>query len=124
MTANATIAVASATNALTVPIAALHTSTPATTPWGNVSTGTGGAITAGSEARLVVARDGKPTPVRVRVTLTNGTLAAVQPLDGNALSAGDAVVIGSTRKNGSRPASSTRSPMSGAPVGGAMRGIH
>ncbi len=124
MTANATIAVASATNALTVPIAALHTSTPATTPWGNVSTGSGGAITAGSEARLVVARDGKPTPVRVRVTLTSGTLAAVQPLDGNALSAGDAVVIGSTRKNGSRPASSTRSPMSAAPAGGAMRGIH
>ncbi len=53
MTANATIDVASAPNALTVPVAALHTSAPAgATPWGTASgADAGGAIAAGSAAQ-------------------------------------------------------------------------
>ena len=125
MTANATIDVASAPNALTVPISALHTSTPSTTPWGSVSSPAGGgAVTAGSSARLIVLRDGKPTPLNVRVTLTNGTLAAVQPSGGGTLRAGDAVVIGSARSR-TRSSNGTRPPMSGGSMGaGALRGIH
>lgn len=124
MTANATIDVASAPNALTVPIAALHGSAPATTPWGAVNTpGGSGALTAGSDARLLIVREGKATPIRVRVTLTNGTLAAVQPLPGSTLNAGDAVVIGAPRAH-ARPSNGGRPPVSGAPMGAALRGIH
>ena len=85
MTANATIDVASAHNALTVPLTALHgLDAPRTrSPWGQraAAAALGGASSAGSTARLIVDRDGKPVPVQVRVTLTNGTQAAVQPVD-------------------------------------------
>jgi HlyD family secretion protein len=122
MTANATIDVATAPNALTVPMSALRSSARATTPWGSVSASeSGGAIAVGSNARLTVLRDGKPVAMPVRVTLTNGTQAAVEPLRANGLVAGDLVVIGS---NAQRPRgyNGTRSPMNSSPVGG-MRGI-
>ncbi len=123
MTANATIDVASSSNALTVPVAALHTSAAAgATPWGTTSgADSGGAIAAGSAARILVDRNGKAAPVAVRVTLTNGTLAAVQPLEAGALAAGDLVVTGSQSHTQHK---TSASPMSGSPMGGAMRGIH
>jgi len=123
MTANATIDVASAPNALTVPLAALHTSAPSgATPWGTAAgPDAGSAIASGSAARLLVDRNGKAVPVPVRVTLTNGTLAAVEPVDTAALAAGDLVVTGSQNRQ-QRKASA--SPMGGSPIGGAMRGIH
>ncbi len=96
MTANATIDVASARNALTVPVSALHTPahSTATTPWGN-ATGSAAtsAIAAGSTARLLVDRNGRPVPIEVYVRLTNGTQAAVAPVQRGALGAGDRVVI-------------------------------
>jgi len=125
MTANATIDVASVSNALTVPLAALHAPAAAgATPWGTTSgPDAGGAIAAGSAARLMVDRGGKAVPVPVRVTLTSGSLAAVEPIGAGALAAGDLVVMGTRqRKTGAPPVSG--SPMGGASVGGAMRGIH
>ncbi|HEX4014960.1 MAG TPA: efflux RND transporter periplasmic adaptor subunit [Candidatus Cybelea sp.] len=124
MTANATIAIASAQNALTVPVSALHTTaTSSATPWGNASdTGTSN-VSAGSAATLIVERDGRATPIHVRVTLSNGTLAAVQPVENDTLATNDRVVTGwATPKRSARTASS--SPMNASPVGGGMRGIH
>jgi HlyD family secretion protein len=127
MTANATIDVASAPNALTVPVAALHTSAAAgATPWGTASgADAGGTIAAGSAARLLVDRSGNAVPVPVRVTLTQGNLAAVEPVQAGALAAGDLVVTGSQARQHKTSASPmSASPMGGASMGGAMRGIH
>jgi HlyD family secretion protein len=123
MTANATIDVASAPNALTVPLAALHTSAPnGATPWGTASgADAGGAIAAGSAAHVLVDRNGKVARVPVRVTLTNGTLAAVQPVGSATLAAGDLVVTGSQSRQQRKQSAP---PMGGSPIGGAMRGIH
>ncbi len=124
MTANATIDVAAAKNALTVPLAALHTKTAATTPWGSVSgSAASGAIAAGSTARLVVDRNGKPAPIDVYVRLTNGTQAAVEPVNGAALAAGDRVVVGTNQTHRNGGAQGARSPIGGSPMG-AMRGLH
>jgi HlyD family secretion protein len=124
MTANATINVASATNALTVPIAALHTGTAAATPWGSVSNAaSSSAIAAGTTARVILDRNGKAVPVQVYVRLTNGTQAAVEPLQSGLLAAGDAVVTGSTGTHRYAGASAAgRSPIGSSPTG-AMRGI-
>jgi HlyD family secretion protein len=127
MTANATIDVASASNALTVPLAAVHTSVAAgATPWGTASgPDAGGAIAAGSVGRVMVDRNGKAVPVAVRVTLTNGSFAAVQPVEAGALTATDAVVTGTqNRQRKTNAPALGSSPMGGSPVGGAMRGIH
>ncbi|HEY2474989.1 MAG TPA: efflux RND transporter periplasmic adaptor subunit [Candidatus Cybelea sp.] len=125
MTANATINVASARNALTVPLSALHTASAGSsaTPWGSVSgTGTSNVV-AGSNATLMVARHGKAVPMHVRVTLSDGTLEAVQPVGADTLGAGDLVVTGWTSpQNKTHPGG--RSAMSSSPMGGAMRGIH
>jgi HlyD family secretion protein len=125
MTANATIDVASAPNALTVPLSALHTAaTSSATPWGSVSGPGASSVAAGSNATLMVARHGKAIPLHVRVTLSNGTLAAVQPAGTAALAAGDLIVTGWTNPQNNTHAGG-RSPMSGgSPIGGAMRGIH
>lgn len=125
MTANATINVASVANALTVPLAALHTrsSNANATPWGTVSGSVASsAITAGSTARVLVERDGKAVPVKVNVRLTNGTQAAIEPLNPGSLTTADHVVIGTNSPRRSAN-SGTRSPMSGGPMGG-MRGVH
>jgi HlyD family secretion protein len=126
MTANATIDVASAPNALTVPLSALQTSAAAaTTPWGTASgPDAGGALAAGTTARILVDRNGRPVPMHVRVTLTNGTQAAVQPVGANTLAAGDLVVTGWQSHQQSNPRKTSASPMGASPVGGAMRGIH
>lgn len=126
MTANATINVASVANALTVPLAALHTrsSNASSTPWGTVSGSVASsAITAGSTARVVVDRNGIAIAVPVNVRLTNGTQAAVEPLKPGALTTADLVVIGTNATKRAGNSGSGRSPISGSPMGG-MRGVH
>ncbi|HET6274511.1 MAG TPA: efflux RND transporter periplasmic adaptor subunit [Candidatus Cybelea sp.] len=128
MTANATIDVADAKNALTVPLAALHQTTSesgegAATPWGSVSgSAASGAVAAGSTARLSIDRNGKAVPIGVYVRLTNGTQAAVEPLQGASLTASDRVVIG-TGQTHRTAGQSARAPIAGAAPGG-MRGLH
>ncbi|HVA33786.1 MAG TPA: efflux RND transporter periplasmic adaptor subunit [Candidatus Baltobacteraceae bacterium] len=140
MTANASIEVATARNALVVPLTALQwnprASQKATTtsaagsasPWGAVAAGAGGgsAIATGANGRIFVQRGGKLQRVPVTVALATATQAAVTPSAGASLQSGDAVVVassGGTARAGS--GSSSRSPMSPARVGpGAMRGIH
>ena len=132
MTANATIEVASARNALVVPLAALQwkpaaagaskrpsaapsgaTAASAQSPWGTVTgTSAGAPIVAGSAAVLFVQRNASIRPVHVRVALTTASQAAVAPLKAGALSAGDAVVIGSSSGTTSTKAV-VRSPLSG-----------
>ncbi|HXO17282.1 MAG TPA: efflux RND transporter periplasmic adaptor subunit, partial [Candidatus Dormibacteraeota bacterium] len=125
MTANATIDVASAPNALTVPVAALRTLAPASTPWGSVGSGAAsGAVAAGSTAGVLVERDGKALPMQVYVRLSNGTQAAIQPVQAGELVAGDRVVIGSKSAQRARASQqASRSPIGSAPAG-AVRGIH
>lgn len=136
MTANATINVASANNALVVPVTALHTramrnstqtqSSPAATaqsPWGQVSSGNvGGSVTAGSDASLMVQRNGKLQRVRVHVTLVTASQAAVAPIEGSTLSERDNVV---TAFSGNRTRGQARgqggSPLT--PNAGAARGM-
>ncbi len=125
MTANASINVASAPNALTVPLAGLHTATTASTPWGSVTGSAGSAaIAAGSTAGLDVDRNGKAVPIQVSVRLTNGTQAAVQPLQAGTLNAGDRVVIGFKNAQHNGKASGAAHPPMSASIGGSMRGIH
>lgn len=145
MTANATIDVASAPNALVVPLQALHTrggSQSGSTQNGSTQSGgtqsgswgqtlsqsAGGAVTAGSNAMLLVQRNGKVTPVRVHVDLTTAAQAAVTPLEGQTLSENDVVVIssGSTHASGSHGGQQSRggssSPFAAQAPGG-MRGM-
>ncbi|HEY1977581.1 MAG TPA: efflux RND transporter periplasmic adaptor subunit [Candidatus Baltobacteraceae bacterium] len=142
MTANASIDVATAKNAVVVPISALqwkpytgaHGTASATgassgSPWGAVNTTavTASAITGGSSGTLFVERSGKLQRIPVTVTLATATQAAVVPAQGSSLQSGDPVVVssnGTSKSGGSARTSGTRSPMSGAPMGGAMRGIH
>jgi HlyD family secretion protein len=141
MTANASIDVAAANNALVVPISALQwkpyggTQRSATaaagasagSPWGAVNSNgaiTSSAITGGSTGTVFVQRDGKLQRVPVTVTLATATQAAIVPAQGAALQAGDAVIVSSNGSSGSARAQGARSPMSSAPMGGAMRGIH
>jgi len=143
MTANASIDVATAQNALVVPISALQwkpysgthraataagaapSGASASSPWGSTGSGTvaTSAITGGSAGTIFVQRDGKLTRIPVTVTLATATQAAIVPSQGETLQTGDAVVVGS---NGTtHAATASRSPMSGrSPMGGAMRGIH
>jgi HlyD family secretion protein len=125
MTANATIDVAKASDALTVPLTALHSNLAATTPWGEVSGSTGsGAIAAGSTAQLLVDRNGKPTAVAVNVRLTNGTQAAVAPLQAGTLSTGDPVITAfvGTHRYAGQGTQNARSPMSSGAM--TVRGLH
>ena len=147
MTANATINVASANDALVVPTTALQwrpwsgkshaasgTATSATgataqSPWGAVDGNAGSAsVTAGSTGTVFVERNGKLQRVPVNVTLTTTTQAAVTPATPGALNSGDAVVVsstGNTQHAARNSNQSQRSPVSGAAgMSGAMRGIH
>jgi HlyD family secretion protein len=134
MTANANIAVQTAKNALVVPLQALsfrpagsfkgtHRRAAATggaaSPWGQTAGGAGGSVTAGSTGTIFVQRNGKPSPVRVKVSLVSGTQAAVTPLRGT-LQAGDAVIVSSSGSQNSSTrssASSSRGFGSGGPGG-------
>ncbi len=121
MTATATIAVATAPNALVVPLQAVHAHAAGAgqaSPWGQTAQGSSAqTIAAGSIATVVVERGGQVAPVRVRVDLVSGTQAAVTPLRGT-LAAGDAVVISSTG------AQRTARPTSSGSAFGAMRALH
>jgi HlyD family secretion protein len=143
MTADATINVNSAPNALVVPLAAVHggaaqpsaggaqsstvaargTSESNASPWGQTSTSGGGAVYAGQNGVVTVERGKKVQRVPVNVVLTTTTQAAVVPIDGAKLSPGDAVVTGFS--SGTRPASSGQRSQSGQPnvQRAMMRGI-
>ena len=131
MTANATINVATAKNALVVPAAALawhptggagkhHRTSGAASngaasngasPWGQTAAGASGSTNSGNTGVVFVQQQGKTVPVRVKIDLTNGTQAAVTPVKGT-LEAGENVIIGD----------SSKSAPSGAAAGGASRG--
>ena len=124
MTANSTIQVKSAANALVVPAGALHqkpASGRAASPWGTTSSATPVAPQAGSTATLLIRKDGTTQPVRVNVILVSGTQAAVTPVTANALKAGDEIVTATSNTSASKTG---RSPVSGRSAYGAMRGIH
>ncbi len=125
MTANATIQVASAPNALVVPAQALHqkpASGSAASPWGTTSSATPVAPQAGSTAMLLVRKDGQTQAVRVNVQLVSGTQAAVTPVIANQLAAGDDIVTGTS--NGSASKANRSQQQGGRGMYGAMRGIH
>jgi HlyD family secretion protein len=140
MTANASIDVAAANNALAVPLTALEwqpvtqtrraasatSSAPlatAASPWGatGAGTSTASAITAGSSGAVFVDAGGKIQRVPVNVTLVTATQAAVAPATAGALTTGDAVVVASSNASASASGGGNRSPISSA---GVMRGIH
>lgn len=103
MTANATIAVKTAPNAVVVPLQALafHPATSVkreragglSSPWGRTASGAGGAAQNGARGRIYLQRGGKLVAMPVRVDLVSGTQAAVAPLRG-ALRTGDRVITG------------------------------
>lgn len=141
MTANATIAVATAPNALIVPTQALawrpaaggahrthpsHGSAGANapalsgSPWGQTAVGSSSSATPGATGVIFVQRQNKPQPVRVKVVLISGTQVAVTPLHGT-LSAGDDVIVGEPSQTGT---SSQRSSTTSGPGGqGSINGI-
>jgi len=135
MTANATINVASAQNALVVPLAAVHaasqagTTNSATTanPWGGGASASS-AVTTGENATVTVKQGSKLQRVPVQVGLVTATQAAVTPTSTATLAAGDNVVTafsGGTHKGsgtkvqGNKGGASTSNPLAG---GGASRG--
>jgi HlyD family secretion protein len=122
MTANATIDVQKASNALIVPLSALsftpaaggngthhhaagsagstgtHTAKAtagnAAAPWGSTLGSASAAITTGSTGRVFVERNGNLVRVPVSITLVSGAQAAVAPAGDAKLVAGDQVVTG------------------------------
>jgi HlyD family secretion protein len=98
MTANATIDVASAQNALVVPLTAVHAqqsasagSAGAANPWGGPAAGSS-AVTQGENATVTVQNGKKLQRVPVQVGLVTATQAAVTPTSSATLAAGDKVV--------------------------------
>lgn len=104
MTGNATIHVAKAVNSLIVSVAALQYTPPQsarahapargtpTSPWGMTAASATRTVVAGRNGRVFALRDGRLQPIPVRISLVNGTQAAVVPL-GTPLRAGDALVV-------------------------------
>jgi HlyD family secretion protein len=130
MTANASIGVKTAKNALVVPTSALtwrptsgtrthnrRTSSAQSatnpTPWGQTSASASGVPAAGGTGTIFVQRNGKLSPVHVKIGLVSGTQVAVTPLRGD-LSAGDSVITGDS----SQSSGSARSQRSGSAMGG------
>lgn len=108
MTANASVHVGKAQNALVVPVQALQWAPPsagrqrpsetanlASSPWGETEASVSRTVVAGRSGRLFVTRGSKLTAVPVRIILVAGTEAAVEPLAGS-LAPGDAVVVSDT----------------------------
>jgi HlyD family secretion protein len=139
MTANASIAVKTAKNALVVPLQALsfrptpgtsshaHRRTAAggssgSSPWGQTSGGGASAATSGGNGVIFVQHDGKAQPVRVSVQLISGAQAAVAPLRGS-LQAGDDVIVSSGAQSTASGTQSSRSGQSGFRGPGGMGGI-
>jgi HlyD family secretion protein len=88
-------------------------------PWGATTGSSGGAVTAGSVARIFVQRGGALTPVPVKVGIVGDTSVTVTPLRGT-LTANDQVVIGDSR-SASNTRSSTNTSTRGL-LGGGGRG--
>jgi HlyD family secretion protein len=149
MTANATIDVQKAPNALVVPLSALsfqpafngthHRAAGATgtrpaksgsaapanaAPWGNTTGSASTAIVAGSQGHVFVQRNGKLVRVPVSITLVSGTQAAVAPAGDATLAAGDQVLTGGGAAAPARAQRPAANPLTGGAGGGAMRGIH
>jgi HlyD family secretion protein len=148
MTANATIDVAKAPNALIVPLAALsytpafnggtHRRASATAPaagaaksgaapWGSTLGSSSTSVTAGSSGRVFVQRNGKLVRVPVSIALISGAQAAVAPAGDATLVAGDQVVTGDgggTPAHAQRAAAGSSNPLLGGGAPGGMRGIH
>jgi len=141
MTANASIAVATAHGALVVPTQALafrpssfsgshhyhgartaggssSGAASAASPWGATSAGASAGVAPGGTGVVFVQTNRKLAPVRVKIDLVSGTQAAVTPLRGS-LGAGDQVVIGDAS---AAAQSGTRSGSNGAGAGGPMGG--
>jgi HlyD family secretion protein len=148
MTANATIDVHTASNALIVPLSALsfapafsgtHRRAPGTAaapapgtnagaaPWGSTLGASSSSVVAGSQGRVFVQRNGKLVRVPVAITLISGTQAAVAPAGDATLVAGDLVVTGdggTPAHAGRTAAAGATSLLGGAGAGGATRGLH
>jgi HlyD family secretion protein len=141
MTANASIDVASAKDAMVVPVAALQwnpyrapsgangsgSAAAAQSPWGSTqAASTGSAITSGSQGSIFVERSGNQlVRLPVQVVLATSTQAAVRPILPAQLNSGDRIVVASGNSaRASRAATVARPEIGGAPIGGAMRGIH
>ena len=145
MTANASIHVQTAKNALVVPLAALtyapasgsgshHTgqrSQPVATtsnaaaagasPWGATTGNAGTAVATGSRGRIFVQRGGTLVRVPIGLALVTSTQAAVTPQNGAKLAAGDAVVTGdSATTSAARPQRqpASQNALMGAPSAG------
>lgn len=137
MTANASIGVATAHNALVVPQAALawrpangtfkhrtrsssgstpsaNASSSGNSPWGQTAAGAGANTTAGSTGVVFVERNDKPAGVPVKVDLISGTQVAVTPLRGS-LQAGDEVITGSSSSSAGHAGHYTSSAAQGGP---------
>jgi HlyD family secretion protein len=134
MTANASIHVAKANNALVVPISALQYAPPqaqgaaapgssGTSPWGTTQASLTRTIIAGRAGRLYVLRNANLARVPVRILLVSGTEAAVMPV-GAALGAGDRVVTSdsesqmATQQNAPSSTLTTGQPSYGRTGGG------
>jgi HlyD family secretion protein len=101
---------------------AANATSASASPWGTTGASSGGAVTAGGTGRIFVERNGKLTPVMVKVGLVNETQASVTPVRGT-LSTTDQVVIADGHgSSGSH--SAARNPLTGggAPAGGGGRG--
>ena len=133
MTANATINVASALNALVVPLTAVHAVAQASTtnPWGGGASGAS-AVTQGESATVTVQAGKKLQRVPVQVGLVTATQAAVTPTGSATLVAGDNVVTafsggthkGSAQGQHQQQGASNSNPLAGGSSSrGATRGI-
>jgi HlyD family secretion protein len=135
MTATSTIDVASATNALVVPLQALqyhpqraggrnanaHAGTPqqmsSASPWGQTSGGAGTLAVAGQNGTIYVQDGSSITRVPVQINLISGTQAAVTPVSGT-LQVGAQVVL----SDGSQATGSARSTTTSPATAGSSRG--
>ena len=138
MTANATIAVQQAPNALIVPLSALtyvpagtgthaHAAGATAGPWGATLGSSATPAGAGASGRIFVQRNGKLVRVPVSIVMTAGAQAAVVPAGDAALAAGDLVVTGDgsvTAPRTARQATASNPLTGGAAPGGSLRGIH
>jgi HlyD family secretion protein len=141
MTANASIHVAKARNSLVVPLAALsyrsslsgpdrpgappsprssnsgNAKAITTSPWGTTYGSPSANVAVGKISPVFVQREGKRTPVAVRVDLVSGTQAAVTAV-GGVLTEGDAVVTSETSTAAGRtPVGAANNPLTGGGPG-------
>ncbi len=138
MTANASIVVAKAANALVVPAQALswHPATAAkhraqtgstsaprsASPWGQTANASAANLATGASGRIFVERSGKPVAIPVRIQLVSGTQLAVSALR-DSLQAGDNVIISDSAatSGAAHTASRSATPGGAGGIGRALR---